>query len=349
MLIRPRALSLITTRRCTAACDHCCVGSSPRAHGAIPIPRLHALLEETKAIPSLVRVGFTGGECFLLGDDLDELIAHAHRLALETRVITNGYWAVNRKGAEARVGSARKAGLDQMMLSTGTFHQRFVPVERIVHAARAAAGAGIPCRIAIEVCDQQTFDEALLHAELADEIAAKTVFLGHDPWTPDPDGRGTAALSHGRLIADGRASADGRCTTILDTITVTPDQQLLACCGFPLERLPELRIGSVAGTTLGDALRQAPNDLLKVWLHLEGPHGVAAFVARYVDGFQLPVSASICQACVALQRNARAMAVLAEHGGEAAQAIMSTYIRLNGGIRALSAFSSTPSEGARTQ
>lgn len=349
MLIRPRALSLITTRRCTAACDHCCIGSSPRADGAIPIPRMHALLEETKAIPSLIRVGFTGGECFLLGDKLDDLIAHAHRLALETRVITNGYWAVNPKAAEARVGSARQAGLDQMMLSTGTFHQRFVPVERIVHAARAAAQAGIPCRVAIEVCDQQTFDETILHEELADEITLKSVFIGHDPWTPDADGRGTTTLTHDRLIADGGAIAPGRCTTILDTITVTPNQQLLACCGFPLERLPELRIGTIADKSLAEALRQAPNDLLKVWLHLEGPAGVAAFVARYVDGFQLPASVSICQACVALQRDARAMAVLAAHGSEAAQELMTTYIQLNGGIRALSAFSSTPTEGARIQ
>ena len=338
MLARPRVLSLITTRRCTAECDHCCIGSSPRATQAIPIERMHSLIDEAKRIPSIERVVFTGGECFLLGRDLDGLIAHAHELELQTRVITNGYWAVNEKAARMRVASLQTAGLDEMMLSTGTFHQRFVPVERIVDAARAAARATIPVRIAIEVCDQQTFDETILHQELAGEIAARQVFLGHDPWTPDAGGRGETPLSHGELLAGGDDRADGRCSQMLDTITVTPDQQLLACCGFPMEQLPRLRIGSLADATLDDLLRGSPNELLKMWLHVAGPKGIAEFVARYVPGFTLPPAVSICQSCVALQRDPRAMAVVAAHGADMIQSIAEGFIELNGGLEQLQAF-----------
>jgi len=338
MLARPRVLSLMTTRRCTAACDHCCNGSSPRANGAIPVERLHALIDEAKQIPSIQRVGFTGGECFLLGRDLDALIAHAHELGFETRVITNGYWAVNERAARERVASLRTAGLDEMMLSTGTFHQSFVPVERIVHAARAAAAAGIPSRIAIEVCDQQTFDETVLHEELAAEIAAKRVFLGHDPWTVDAGGRGVSELSHEQLRSEGRGYELGRCGQILDTLAVTPDQQLQACCGFPTEQLPALRIGSVADTSLTDLLRDAPSDLLKMWLHVAGPQGIAEFVARYVPGYALPLSASICQACASLQHDTRAMAIVAEHAADIARTIVTDFVGLHGGLEPLRAF-----------
>jgi len=337
MLARPRVLSFITTRRCTAACDHCCIGSSPRATEAIPVERMHELIADAKRIPSIERVVFTGGECFLLGRKLDGLIAHAHELELQTRVITNGYWAVNERAARARVASLRNAGLDEMMLSTGDFHQRFVPVERIVHAARAAASAAIPVRIAIEVCDQQAFDETILHQELADEIASKRVFLAHDPWTEDAGGRGTARLSHDGLRAEGRAGT-GRCAQMLDTITVTPDQQLLACCGFPMEQLPGLRIGSLADDALDELLRAAPNDLLKIWLHVAGPDGIAEFVARHVPGYTLPPSVSICQSCVSLQRDRRAMAAIAEHGGEVVNAVAAAFIQLNGGLETLQAF-----------
>ena len=338
MLARPRVLSLITMRRCTAACDHCCAGSSPAAGGAIPVERMHGLIAEAKRIPSIQRVTFTGGECFLLGSDLDALIAHAHELGLETRVVSNGYWAVNERAARIRVAALRRAGLDEMMVSTGTFHQRFVPAGRIVHAARAAARAGVKVRIAVEVCDQQSFDETLLHDELAPEIAANMVFVRHDPWTDDAGGRGEAHVTHDRLIRDGCVVERARCAQILDTITVNPDQQLLACCGFPVEQLPELRIGSVANAALDDVLRNAPTDLLKMWIHVAGPHGIAEFVARYEPTFALPASVTICQACVAIQRDPRAMAVIAAHGDAVVDEVIAAFIQINGGLQPLLAF-----------
>lgn len=338
MLARPRVLSLITTRRCTAACDHCCIGSSPRATQAIPVDRMHSLIDEAKCIPSIERISFTGGECFLLGRDLDALIAHAHELMFQTRVITNGYWAVNVRAARARVGALRTAGLDEMMLSTGTFHQRFVPVERVIHASRAAAEVRIPCRIAIEVCDQQEFDESILHEALAPEIAARQVFLGHDPWTSDAGGRGEQEITHQKLLGGERATSAGRCGQVLDTITVSPDQQLLACCGFPMEQLPSLRLGSIEHERLDGVLRTAPNELMQLWLHVAGPHGIAEFVSRYIPEYELPPSVSICQACVALQRDNRAMTVLWEHGHEVVDTVLQAFVHLNGGIEPLRTF-----------
>jgi hypothetical protein len=300
---------------------------------------MHSLIDEAKRIPSIERIVFTGGECFLLGRDLDALIAHANELMLQTRVITNGYWAIGPDAAGKRVAALHAAGLTEMMLSTGSFHQRFVPVERVVHAARAAAAARIPVRVAIEVCDQQTFDEALLGDELADEIATRRVFLGHDPWTEDAAGRGTTTLSHDGLLAQGGADrAEGRCSQMLDTITVTPDLQLLGCCGFPMEQLPQLRIGSLDQYALDDVLRVAPNELLKMWLHVAGPRAIADFVATHVPGFKLPSAVSICQSCVALQRDPRAMAAIAEHGGDMVQTIADAFISLNGGLEPLRAF-----------
>lgn len=328
MFARPRMLSILTTRRCTAACDHCCVGASPRATAAIPVERIHRLIDEATRIPSIELIGFTGGECFTLGHHLDELVGHAHAVGFKTRVITNGYWAVNQQPARQRMDGLRAHGLDEMMLSTGTFHQRFVPVERIIHGARAAARAGILTRISIEECDQSTFDDALLCAELADLVAAQKIYLGRDPWTNDAGGRGTAQLSHDRVLAAEPDRADGRCPQILDVISVTPDQELVACCGYPLEELPRLRIGSVRDRALDAVLLDAPNGLFKMWLHVAGPTGIAEFVARYIPGYVLPASATICQSCVALQRDERAMRVVTEHAGEIERAVAAEFLRL---------------------
>ena len=328
MFVQPRVLSILTTRRCTAQCDHCCVGASPRATGAIPIERIHGLIDEARRIPSMERIVFTGGECFLLGADLVALVAHAHSLGFETRAITNGYWAVNAKAACERTAALRQAGLDEMMLSTGTFHQRFVPVERIANAARAAVMAGILTLVSIEECDQSTFDAAPLTSALEPFIAEGMVRLSHTPWIPDAGGRGSAQLTHRRAHDMGIANGDARCAQILTIVSVTPDGILTACCGFPMEELTALRIGSVAERALDEVLRDTPNDLFKMWLHVEGPAGIAKFVARHVPGYQLPAFASVCEACVHVQRDARAMAVVAEHGADVVQRIAERFVAL---------------------
>jgi hypothetical protein len=328
VFIRPRTLSILTTRRCTAACDHCSVGAGPRQTDAIPVPRIRALIDEAQSIPTIDRIVFSGGECFLLGDDLDDLIGHASELGFLTRVITNGYWAVNAQVARARIADLCARGLDEMMLSTGSFHQRFVPVQRVIGAARAAAEAGIITRISVEACDQSSFDDALLRDSLADLIASGALYLGRDPWIVDAGGRGSSELTHERYLAESGSRGTGRCAQILNVISITSDQQLMACCGFPSEQLPRLRMGSVAGETLGAMLDAAPNELVKMWLHVAGPAGIAEFVAEHVPGYTLPPAASICQSCTRLQRDARAMEVVAKHGAEAAELIACQYLRL---------------------
>jgi pyruvate-formate lyase-activating enzyme len=326
MLARPEILSLFTTRRCTAACDHCAIGGNPRATGEIPVSRLHGLIDEAKRVPSLRRIAFTGGECFLLGRDLDALIAHAHALGFETRVITNGYWAVNERAARDRAAALRAAGLDEMMLSTGTFHQQFVPVERIVHAARATAAAGIPVLISVEACDQSSFDAASLDDALAPLIAEQMVRISHAPWITDAGGRGSAELSHARVRELGLSTANERCAQVLTVVSVTPNQTLTACCGFPMEELPALRIGSVAERPLDEVLAGAPNDVFKMWLHVAGPAGIAEFVSRHIPGYELPEYASVCEACAALQRDPRAMAVVVEHAVDVIESIASQFV-----------------------
>jgi pyruvate-formate lyase-activating enzyme len=330
MYFHPRLLSILTTRRCTAACDHCCIGSSPTQTQAIPVARIHGLIDEATRIPTIEKIVFTGGECFLLGRALDELVAHATAQALGTRVITNGYWAVDDRSARRRVETLAAAGLGEMMISTGTFHQRFVPVTRVASAARAAADAGLLVRLAIEVCDQSTFDEGTLLDELAEPIAAGSVVVGHDPWTTDVGQRGQAVLSHEYLLDAEPERAHGRCDLLFNVVSVTPAQELMACCGFPQEQLPLMQLGSVAERALDDVLDEAPPELLKMWIHTDGPAAIGAFVAKYVPGFELPRVASICELCAGLQRSEVAMRVLGEHAGEVASHVASRFARLHG-------------------
>jgi pyruvate-formate lyase-activating enzyme len=311
---RPRILSLITTHRCTAACDHCCFGCSPKVTKAIPVARLHTLIDEAAELPSFEMVGFTGGECFLLGKHLDALVARATGHGLRTRVVTNGYWAVNPAAAQRRIETLRDAGLGEVHLSTGMFHQRFVPVERVLHAARASAEAGLFTSVWVEVCEGTTFDAAFVREALDDLVRERRVLVGSQPWIANAEGRGEARLEHDPSLSrflDGNKSG---CPTILDVLSVTPDQTLIACCGYTMEAIPDLHLGSVADRTIGEVLANAPNELLKYWIHVEGPERILEFVRRFEPDYRLPVeSPAMCQTCLHLHRDPVARRVLAEH------------------------------------
>jgi MoaA/NifB/PqqE/SkfB family radical SAM enzyme len=89
MFVEPTTLSLITTHKCTAACDHCCFHCTPKVEIRIPPERLEGIIEEAARLKSLRVVVFTGGECFLI-PELDDRIAQVTRLKLASRCVTNG-------------------------------------------------------------------------------------------------------------------------------------------------------------------------------------------------------------------------------------------------------------------
>jgi Radical SAM superfamily len=327
---RPRILSLVTTHRCTAACDHCCFGCSPKVAKAIPVPRLHELIDEAAAIPSFEMVGFTGGECFLLGKHLDALVARASGHGLRTRVVTNGYWAISPDAALRRVERLRTAGLNEVHLSTGMFHQRFVAVERVLFAARAAAEAGLWTTVWVEECKGATFDAAFVREALDDLVRERRAYVGTQPWIENAEGIGEARLEHdpsrSRFLDENKTG----CPSILDVLSVTPDQHLVACCGYTMESIPELHLGSVADRSIADVLGNAANELLKYWIHVEGPERILEFVRRYEPGYRLPAeSPSMCQTCLHLHRDPVAKRVLAEHAGDIpAEGIVRAFIAL---------------------
>ena len=72
-------------------CDHCCFSCSPKVEKTIPTANLHKYIDQAAEIDSFRLVVFTGGECFLLGDDLDALVRRASGHKFLTRFVSNGY------------------------------------------------------------------------------------------------------------------------------------------------------------------------------------------------------------------------------------------------------------------
>lgn len=211
----------------------------------MPFQRLKLLIDEAAEIDSLFTVVFTGGEPFLLGKRLVELVARASERGLVTRCVTNGYWARSAAAAHRRVAELRAAGLKELNLSTGPFHARHVPVERVINAACAASDAGLVPFVTVETFEGSTLSPETLHADprVAERVAAGRLIIGRNVWINN-DGTRPVAYSREHLrFGDANKLP---CETVLRTIAVTPDMKLLACCGLHAIRIPDLIIGDVS-------------------------------------------------------------------------------------------------------
>ena len=330
MFIRPRRLSLITTYRCTAACDHCCFGCTPSASQSIPVARLHGLIEEAREIGSIEEIGFTGGECFLLGRELDALVEAAISHGFRAQCVTNGYWAVNENAAMRRMTALAAAGPLILSLSSGDRHAEFVPPERVVHAAVAAVKRGCTTRIAVEHTEGSAITPLrfLRDPALTAPLADGRLIIIEAPWVPNGDGLGRAELRH-HPDYHRFATRPERCDSIMETVSVTPALDLMACCGMTMTSIPELRLGSVAQRTIAEVLGSAQDDLVKMWLHVEGPEEILRFVASHDEEYRLPLlSASRCTTCLELHRDQRAMAVLRRHAHEVEERVVNAFLSM---------------------
>lgn len=153
--ISPHTLTILGTYQCTAACKQCCFESSPSVRGRLSGDViLQRITEAQGSFPSLRMVVFSGGEAFLLKDDLFNAVAHCQTLGLHTRIVTNGSWGKREQTAREFAGRLASAGLKEINFSTGKDHQEWVPWNSFANAAHACAEAGISTLITVE-CDTE--------------------------------------------------------------------------------------------------------------------------------------------------------------------------------------------------
>jgi hypothetical protein len=325
MYLRPQVLSLITTHQCTAACDHCCFSCTPKITKAIPVDRLHSLIDEAAKIKTIRTVVFTGGECFLLNRHLDDLISRATSYNLRTRCVTNGYWGTSTKSALLRANRLKQAGLMEINFSTGTFHSKYVPKEYILNATIACLEQNIRTVLNIEIFKGDSFDKDFFYdnSTLISYQKSGLLTIQRNVWMHNEGSVDFEyAKEHTRFLEKNKTA----CTTVLDVITVNPDQNLIACCGLHLEKIPDLILGSIENQSIQDVLSKQKADLLKIWIHVEGPERVLDFVKKYKPDYKLPMdSVHVCETCLHIYNDGTAKQILLENYKDIEDKILEKY------------------------
>lgn len=319
----PSVMTILPTYQCTAACKECCFECSPNVHGRVPLDRILQYIDEAcDTIPTLQLIVFSGGECFLLGKDLEAAVARAHSRGKRTRAVSNGYWATSQEVARQRLAALQEAGLDELNISTGDDHQEFVPFERVVNAVIAGAELKMISLIVVEGFENSRFkiEDAGAHPRLKAFVEshpnAAYLQVMRNVWMSFHVDRELEHPEHLHRIPE-RIPTFGGCDNVLMNMVVTPDESLASCCGLTMEHIPEMKLGKLADRSMIDLVEQGRDDFLKRWIWLDGPEALLWFAAQKDPCVPYPeTNVHPCQACAQFYRNPLAREAVRNHWHE---------------------------------
>jgi hypothetical protein len=313
-------LSLMPTFRCTAACEHCGTFSNPHNRKSLSLDQMLSAIDQA-AENRYKAIVFTGGEATLAGDDLLQAIQRASSFGITTRLVTNAWWAKDDEAANRLAMSWVRAGLKEINFSTGDQHARFVPLENILRACKAALLAGLrTICIMVELVRDRTITEGSITSHPAFKGLASfpdaRIHILESPWMPmSPSLPG--AYPEGLTANSSNLGKFGGCDSCLNTTTVQADGKIAACCGLGMRGIPELQIGHIGSTTLADADKAAADDFLKRWIRVEGPVRILSWAATHNPKIQWEnMYAHRCQACIRLYKDPAVRAAIREHHEE---------------------------------
>lgn len=341
----PETLTILTTYRCTAACKQCCFESSPSVQGRLSIEAIKQRIDEAIAeFPELSLVVFSGGEAFLLKDDLYQAIKHCTDNHLQTRVVTNGSWGKSKNNARKVAEKLKKIGLGEINISTGKDHQDWVPAQSVINAAIALTEQSISTLITVEA-ESETSSELSRITEdhdLRELLVAKKLKIQRNAWMP------FHANAEKRTQSIDMSELRSGCSQVFHNVVVTPHDNLSACCGLTLEHIPEMRLGKCSGTNMGSLYREQSADFLKYWIQVDGPYTIIERVLGESSKNLLEEVVHNCQACVILHKNDQVRKALFENYQKFVPEVM-TRFQLSNGIEKRLRQRATPYNQATTQ
>ena len=308
----PRTITFLVTYQCTAACTQCCFECSPGIKGHIPIDRILKYIDEVhSSFPTLDLIVFSGGECFLLGENLITAVSYAHSKGLSVRCVTNGYWGRLPARTDQWMSRLKKAGLTELNISTGDEHQQYVPFSSIVNAAWSAVENGIRTLVLVETGfgTRFTVEDALKNKrimELCQRHPNRHLFhIVSNTWIPFHYSNFEDSMFVGYRPKAMSTVEERGCSQIFETIAITPHEKVAACCGLTMEHIPELKLGDLTGNH-GDSIKEMFNcqfdDFLKMWIYVDGPKKILRTITEELGWMLQNEIVHPCQACAILHQ-----------------------------------------------
>ncbi|MCC6994139.1 MAG: radical SAM protein [Deltaproteobacteria bacterium] len=335
-VLEPRQITILTTSKCTAACRHCCMNSSPERSDTLTWEQLEKILSQAFTDLRLKLVIFAGGEPMLLGNTLYKALRMVKSHGLATRMVTNAYWASSREHAQLKLRELEQAGLDELNISSDDYHLDFIKLDAVRNAYELALTMNFsavvlancfgpeshltPERIRREfgTADMKLrFDDDGATIENHKQKGKTLVVLSNSPvqslargCTEMKPSELPAALTDSEL--DRIGDLVGGCPWAIRSAAISAKGHFVACCGFEVEDNPILDYGSLDTHPLAELVDKADNDLVTNMIAILGPIKVMRLLQRICpDEISFPRGyRSYCEVCfdlVSLKQNRDAL------------------------------------------
>lgn len=317
-LANHKTLAIMLTYQCTAACRYCGSYSNPKQ--ILRLRPEHMICAITQAIDAgYETVVFSGGEPTLAQEALLAGIRAASSRGIRTRLVSNGWWATDEDAADHQIEQLRAAGLSELNISTGDEHARFVPLDNVILACRAAAKIPIgTIVIVVEAAEGRiiTRNTIYRHSQFRNtrrQFPQARILVVESPWMPLSTAPGLRYQQGAATVLDSLPMRMG-CTNCLGTTTLHPDGSLTACCGTAMRSIPEMVLGNIEEMTIRDADRRGCDDFLKHWIRVEGPDNILAWAAKKDPQIQWEgMYANRCQSCLRIYKDPRIRELIRKH------------------------------------
>jgi organic radical activating enzyme len=327
-------LSMQVTYQCNIECKHCGPYCGPHEKDWMTEDEIIHLVTQANALGTRCVV-FTGGEPSLLKEKLIRIlnfIRDETSIAF-TRIVTNAKWATSYDTAYKLLRSWKEAGLVEVNISCGEYHQEFVPIQSVVNAYTAARDLD--------------FQTVLLAGEFLAEGKGKyspsdfrRMIPGQliDTQRRSPFRKRCHGMSAGMAMNYGRgkefvkveditfrpdAETKSVCDDILSAITVHPNGNTTACCGIMVRDESLLNIGNWRTENLEDIAMRASQDVILNWIRYVGLNDMKEWLRKKDPTLEFrDEHVNICDLCADLVYNPRAQEILIRDGHERAQRIL---------------------------
>lgn len=300
----PSTLTILPTYRCTAACKECCFESSPKLKDRITLEEICSSIEKAVTeFPTIKLIVFSGGECFVLGDELFEAISYAKSFkGISVRCVSNAYWGKRLTNSKKIVERLVECGLDELNISTGLDHQKWVSLNSVMNAAKSTVDYGIRTLVTIEADteDSKCLESFVSHKDFL-ALSSNCVFSYQvNSWMPFHE------ESINRKKELKRKDLNKGCAQLMENIVLTPHGRVSACCGLTFEHIPEMILGTIEDS-FQKIYHQQVDDLLKLWIKTDGPLHILETIYGDEPGVheQLDNIQHQCHACVLLHQKDR--------------------------------------------
>jgi hypothetical protein len=351
-------LSLQVTYQCNIECGHCGPYCGPHEKDWMSVDEIRDLITQASELGAF-NVVFTGGEPTLLGRHLPELLRFIREQTRiqSTRLVTNGKWANTPERAEHYLSMWKEAGLTELNISCGEYHQQFVPIEFVANGYRVAKRLGYKTvLLAGEFLAEgkgkySPRDFARAVGEPLMPLDAMSPFIdeyrGMQCGSVMRFGRGADVVPEDAVMKRPEAAHKSRCFEVLKAITAHPNGNLTACCGVMVRQESLLNIGNWRTERLSAILERAHDDRVLNWIRYVGLKDMRRWLQQKDPNLRFATEhTSICDLCAEVVYNPRCQELLLEHGHERDGDIIANKVAVDGIMDDVGAFVYSPDGSA---